>query len=164
VSGAGSSDVVIRRAAAEDREAMIELDLASAVHHAALDPDFYRVPEREAIASFLDRRHADRDREVLVAVVEHAVVGMVDVTMLEQPDEGSIVRPISTADVGISVLAAWRNQGIGRLLMEAAEASAKARGAKQIVLDMSAANGDALRFYRRLGYMETGIVLRRILD
>ena len=161
--GAGSPDMVIRRAVPEDRDAMVELDLASAVHHAALDPDFYRVPEREAIASFLDRRHEDRDREVLVAVVDGAVVGMVDVTMLEPPDEGSIVRPISTADIGIRVLAAWRNQGIGRLLMEAAEASATARGAEQIVLDMSSANVDALRFYRRLGYVDTGIFLRRKL-
>jgi ribosomal protein S18 acetylase RimI-like enzyme len=159
----GSPDAVIRRAVPEDRDAMVELDLASAVHHAALDPDFYRVPEQEAIASFLDRRHADRDREILVAVVDDTVVGMVDVTMLEPPDEGSIVRPISTADIGISVLAAWRNRGIGRLLMEAAEASARARGAEQIVLDMSSANVDALRFYRRLGYVDTGIFLRRTL-
>jgi GNAT superfamily N-acetyltransferase len=161
--GTGTSAVVIRPAVPADRDAMVDLDLLSAAHHAALDPDSYRVPDRDAVASFLDRRHADPDREVFVAVVDDAVVGMVDVTMLKPPDDGSIERPIPTADVGISVLEAWRGQGIGALLMEAADASARARGAEQVVLDMSSANVDALRFYRRLGYVESGLFLRRSL-
>jgi GNAT superfamily N-acetyltransferase len=161
--GPGSPAVVIRPAIPADRDAMVELDLASAAHHVALDPDSYRVPDRDAVASFLDRRHADPDREVYVAVIDDAVVGMVDVTMLEAPDDGSIVRPIPTADIGISVLEAWRGRGIGHLLMKAADASARARGAKQIVLDMSSANLDAVRFYRRLGYVDSGLFLRRTL-
>jgi ribosomal protein S18 acetylase RimI-like enzyme len=161
--GPGSSAVVIRPAIPADRDALVELDLASAAHHAALDPDSYRLPDREAVASFLDRRQADPEREVFVAVVDGAVVGMVDVTMLEPPDEGSIERPIPTADIGISVLEAWRGRGIGHLLMEAADASARVRGAQQIVLDMSSANLDALRFYRRLGYLDHGLFLRRRL-
>jgi ribosomal protein S18 acetylase RimI-like enzyme len=161
--GPVSSPLVIRAAVPADRDALVELDIASAVHHAALDPDSYRVPDREAVASFLDRRGADPDREVLVAVVDEAVVGMVDVTILESPDNGSIVRPIPTADIGISVLEAWRGRGIGRQLMEAADASARARGAQQIVLDMSSSNVGALRFYRRLGYVDSSLVLRRSL-
>jgi ribosomal protein S18 acetylase RimI-like enzyme len=161
--GPGSPAVVIRPAIPADRDAMVELDLASAAHHVALDPDSYRVPDLDAVASVLDRRHADPDREVYVAVVDDAVVGMVDVTMLEAPDNGSIVQPIPAADIGISVLEAWRGRGIGHLLMEAADASARARGAKQIVLDMSSANLDALRFYRRLGYVDSGLFLRRTL-
>jgi ribosomal protein S18 acetylase RimI-like enzyme len=161
--GTGSSAFVIRQAVPADRDAMVELDLVSAAYHAALDPDSYRVPDRESVASFLDRRHADPDREVFVAVVDDAVVGMVDVTILEPPDQGSIERPIPTADIGISVLEAWRGRGIGALLMEAADASARARGAEQIVLDMSSANVGALRFYRRLGYVDSGLFLRRSL-
>ena len=161
--GTALSAVVIRPAVSSDREALVELDLASAAHHAALDPGAYRIPDRQAVASFLDRRHADPDREVFVAVVDGVVVGTVDVTMVEPPDEGSIDRPIPTADIGISVLEGWRGRGIGRLLMEAADASARARGAQQIVLDMASSNVAALRFYRRLGYVDSGLFLRRSL-
>jgi diamine N-acetyltransferase len=155
--------VVVRRAVPEDREALIGLDVASAAYHVTLDPEFYRMPEREAVATFLDQRLANPDREVFVAVVDGVVVGQVDVTIEDDPDPGSITRPVPTADLGISVLDGWRRQGIGRALMAAAEASARARGAKQIVLDMSAANVDALQFYRSLGYAEHGLLLRRNL-
>ncbi len=45
--------------------------------------------------------------------------------------------------------------------MTAAEARARELGAEQIVLDMSAANSGALRFYERLGYGRHGLLLRR---
>lgn len=153
--------MIIRPATAADFEALVDLDLSSARHHAALDPDFYHVPPRAAIATFLERRMADPDREMLVADVDGEVVGMVDVTAQEPPDPGSIIRPIPSVDIGISVADGWRGKGIGHALMEAAEARARARGADLIVLDMSAANRDALRFYRGLGYREFGLFLRR---
>jgi ribosomal protein S18 acetylase RimI-like enzyme len=171
-SAAGSSErrsitrkrePVIRRATSAHFEVLVELDRSSGVHHAALDPGNYRLPDREAMAAFLRRRLADPDREVFVAVVGGVVVGMVDVTMIEDPDPGSIVRPVRTADLGISVLDGWQRQGIGRALMAAAEQSARRRGAGQVVLDMLAANADALRFYHSLGYEIHGLLLRRAL-
>ena len=155
--------MTIRAARPADFEALVELDLSSAVHHAGLEPDSYRVPERTAIADFLRRRLADPDREVLVAEADGAVVGTVDVTLAEDPDPGSIIRPVPTVDIGISVLEGWRDRGVGHALMAAAEASAVARGARRIILDMSAANVGALRFYRSLGYAEYGLLLRRDL-
>lgn len=86
------AEIAIRPSRPEDRDALVELDLASAAHHVAIDPEVYRMPERDAVALFLDRRLASADREVLVAVVGGAVVGRVDLTMLEPPDDGSIVR------------------------------------------------------------------------
>jgi ribosomal protein S18 acetylase RimI-like enzyme len=86
---------------------------------------------------------------------------MVDVTIADDPDPGSIVRPVRTADLGIGVLDGWRKRGIGRALMAAAEESARRRGAEQIVLDMSSANAHALRFYGSLGYVTHGLLLRR---
>jgi ribosomal protein S18 acetylase RimI-like enzyme len=157
----GAQAVIIRPAVAADFEALVDLDLDSARHHAALDPDFYHVPPRSDVAAFLERRLADPDRELLVAEIDGAVVGMVDVTAQEPPDPGSIIRPIPSVDIGISVAEAWRGQGIGQALMAAAETRARERGAQLVVLDMSAANLDALRFYRSLGYREFGLFLRR---
>jgi diamine N-acetyltransferase len=158
-----SPPVTIREARPDDFDALVELDQSSAIHHARLDPEFYRVPERTLVANFLRRRLAEPDREVLVAEADGAVVGMVDVTLAEDPDPGSIIRPVPTADIGISVLEEWRDRGVGHALMSAAESSAVARGARRIVLDMSAANVGALRFYRSLGYAEYGLLLRREL-
>jgi GNAT superfamily N-acetyltransferase len=155
--------VSIRAARPADFDALVELDWSSAVHHAGLDPAFYRLPERAAVAEFLRHRLADPDREVLVAEAAGAVVGMVDVTLAEDADPGSIVRPVPTADIGISVLEGWRRQGVGHALMAAAESAALARGARRIILDMSSANVGALRFYQSLGYAEYGLLLRREL-
>jgi ribosomal protein S18 acetylase RimI-like enzyme len=158
------ADVRVREREEDDFEALVHLDLASAEYHASLDPAFYRVPERAPIAAFLQRRLADPDRRVLVAEVDGRVVGMVDVTILPPPDAGSIVQPVPTADLGIGVIGPWRGRGIGRTLMTAAEANARDRGARRIVLDMSSANVRALRFYEGLGYVEHGKLLRRSLD
>lgn len=156
-------EVDVRPATDEDVDALLELDLDSARHHVALDPELYRLPPREAVADFLRRRRRDPAREALVAVVDGRVVGVVEVRIAEAPDPGSIVRPIPTADLGISVAEGWRGQGIGEALMAAAETSARRRGAVQMVLDMHVANEGALRFYHRLGYREHGLLLRRAL-
>jgi ribosomal protein S18 acetylase RimI-like enzyme len=156
--------VVIRRARPEDRDRLIELDLASARHHASLDPDLFAVPQRDAAAALVDRLRAEPERDVFVAVVNDAVIGKVDVAMEAPPNPGSVMRSVATADIGISVLEGWRGRGVGHALMAAAEAAARARGARRIVLDMSAANLGALRFYRSLGYAEYGLLLRRELS
>ena len=156
-------DVLIRPATDADLDALVDLDLASARHHASLDPGHLQVPEREPVAAFLNRRLANRNRRMLVAIVECEVVGTVDVTMTEAPDPGSIYRSIPTADLGITVAEGWRNRGIGQALMAAAELDARARGARQIILDLHAANDGALRLYQRLGYETYGLLMRRDL-
>jgi GNAT superfamily N-acetyltransferase len=156
--------VTIRPSCPDDFDALVELDLASARHHAAIDPELYHVPDRAAVAAFLGRRLSDLDGEVLVAEADGVVVGMVGMALLAPPDPGSIIRPVRTVDLGISVAEAWRGRRVGHALMAAAEAWARQRGAERIVLDMAAANDGALRFYERLGYRQHGRLLRRTLD
>jgi ribosomal protein S18 acetylase RimI-like enzyme len=157
------TDVVIRPGTEDDFDALVALDWSSAVHHVAIDPEAYQLPDPDASIEFLRHRLADPAREVLVAVADGTVVGMVDVTIIDEPRAGSIHRPVRTADLGISVLGGWRRRGIGRRLMSAAEESARRRGARRMVLDMSAANAGALMFYRALGYVDHELVLRRTL-
>ncbi len=153
----------MRARRADDLEALVELDLSSARHHASIDPEHYLVPDRDDVRAFLERRLADPDRAVLVAEVDGRVVGAVDITMVGPRDPGSIVRPIPTADLGISVAEDWRDRGIGHTLMVAAEANARGRGAERMILDMSTANEGALRFYHGLGFREYGHLLLRSL-
>jgi ribosomal protein S18 acetylase RimI-like enzyme len=158
------TEIVIRPGTEGDFDALVALDWSSAVHHAAIDPEAYQLPDPDASIEFLRRRLADPAREVFVADADGTVVGMVDVTIIDEPRAGSIHRSVRTADLGISVLSGWRRRGIGRRLMAAAEGSARRRGATRIVLDMSAANAAALQFYRALGYVDHEMVLRRTLS
>jgi ribosomal protein S18 acetylase RimI-like enzyme len=158
-----SGEVLIRPATDADFEALVELDLASARHHAELDPVLLQLPDREPVATFLARRLTNPDRRILVAVVDGRVVGMVDVTMVDPPQDGSIYRSVPTADLGISVIERYRGRGVGQALMVAAEHDARSRGARRIVLDVLAANAGARRFYERLGYREHSLVLGRDL-
>jgi ribosomal protein S18 acetylase RimI-like enzyme len=163
VTSEGIGAITVRARTDDDFESLVELDLASARHHASLDPAAYVVPDREAVASFLRRRLDDPARIILVAEVDRAVVGTVEIRLVDPPERGSIIRPIPTADLGISVADGWRGRGVGQALMAAAEHEARRRGARRIILDMAAANHGALRFYRRLGYREVGLFLERPL-
>lgn len=156
--------VEIRPATLADFEAMIDLDQASAVHHAAIDPEAWEVPDRAGSADFLRRRQAeDPSRQTLLAVVEGRVVGMVEIAIVLSGVAGGAMRRIRSADLGIVVLPEWRGRGIGEQLMQAAEAWARERGAKRMILDLAAANDGARRFYERLGYEVYGLQMRRSL-
>jgi ribosomal protein S18 acetylase RimI-like enzyme len=157
-------EVEIRPATLADFEAMIDLDQASAEHHAVIDPRAWEVPDRAGSADFLRRRQAeDPSRQTLVATVEGRVVGMVEIAIVVTGVAGGAMRRIRSADLGIAVLPGWRNRGIGEHLMQAAEAWARDRGATQVILDLSAANEGAQRFYVRLGYEVYGLQMRRSL-
>jgi aminoglycoside 6'-N-acetyltransferase len=156
---------VVRRATAADFDALVDLELESARHHAAIDPERWRVPERDAVVEFVRRRHAaDPDRETLVAVADGEVVGAVEMGIGGERDPGGAIRSMRAADIGIVVASAWRSQGVGGALMRAAEARALEHGATRVVLDMSAANAGARRFYERLGYQVHGLLLDRVID
>lgn len=163
-----SADAVrIRLATIDDVEALTEIYLSSARHHATLDPSFYHVPEREAVTQGLRGELSADDPERtarLVAEINGAVVGSADVK-LRSPGPASMVRPRRATNVGVAVLDAWRGRGIGSRLMDAAEAWAREHGAGLMLLDASAANEEARRFYEeRHGYRLRGVLLTKELD
>ncbi len=56
----------------------------------------------------------------------------------------------------IDVLEAWRRRGVGKILMDAAEAWARSKGAKAISLETSRDNRVAQRFYQSRGFTKVG--------
>ncbi|MEW5991207.1 MAG: GNAT family N-acetyltransferase [Chloroflexota bacterium] len=157
-------DVESRPATLADFEAMVDLDQASAEHHAAIDPEAWEVPDRAGSADFLRRRQAeDPSRQTIVATVDGRVVGMVEIAIVLTGVAGGAMRRVRSADLGIVVLPEWRGQGIGDRLMQAAETWAREHGAERMILDVSAANEGARRFYERLGYEVYGFLMRRAL-
>lgn len=107
--------------------------------------------EPTAIVSRLERLAIVGDR-VIVADVGEEVVGLahLQVTPAIEYD-----RP--TAKVGALVVDdSHRGEGIGRALVEALEAEARARGCALLFVTTSAQRNDAHEFYRRVGLEETG--------
>ncbi len=71
--------------------------------------------------------------------------------------EGSSGSPIAYVE-GIYVKPGYRKQGIGQLLMRAAEDWARHKGFHQIASDTEVANDGSIQFHRKSGFSESTIV------
>ncbi len=153
----------IRPVTPDDLEPLIDIYLDTAVHHATIDPQRFRVPEREAVAERLGRRIDARGEsaEYLAAIVDGTMAGSGTVDVADPIHPGNMARPIPTAEFGVSVLVDWRGRGIGRALIGHLEAWAADRGIEQMILSVSEANVDAIRLYRELGYVDAGREMRK---
>ena len=146
----------IRPVTIDDLEALIEIYLDTARHHAAIDPEVFHVPPRDAIAARLRRRIEGRGTtgEYLAAVVDDRMAGSASVDLADTPSTGSMLRPVTTAEFGVSVVDGFRGLGIGRQLIAACERWAAERGVERMILTVAEENDGAIRLYRELGYRE----------
>ena len=144
---------LIRHATGADLDGIVEVYLASARHHARLDPAAYRVPDPDAVrARFARELAADEDEDLhLVAIVDGRVVGHADAGRAPGP-RPSMRIPTRTAHVGIAVLDEWQGLGLGTALLEAIEDWGRESGLDALVLYVAAGNDGARRLYERLGY------------
>ncbi len=155
----------IRQATAADADAMAELEHASAIHHASIDPDRWQVPSLEATAAARRRWLRETPRsEAFVAEADGRVIGMIELWLkrprdLQSPRIGRV-----RVDLGISVAPEWRSRGVGSALLQAAEDWASAHGAERMILDLSSQNEAARRLYERLGYRTDMIVMDKVLE
>src|SRR5215216_3428770 len=77
VASPAVDDVAIRPVGDADLEGLVDIYLAGARHHAAIDPDAFRVPDREDVVVRLQRRldNAGADHAYLAAIVDGRLVG-----------------------------------------------------------------------------------------
>jgi ribosomal protein S18 acetylase RimI-like enzyme len=161
----------IRVAVDTDVEAIARIFAQATTYWTGLDPEvFVEVdPER-----FAEHYRAGKqfpsdvptaDRCTLVAEIDAIVVGFVDVTISRPASEVDIHRPDVRGWVQeIAVAENLRGHGIGAVLLSAAEAWARDRGAVWILLDTHPANVEALHFYQaRMGYAPVGVRLTKRL-
>lgn len=146
--------VLIRRAEARDRQAMISLMGALHDSEAALESN--RAKGEVSAESHLIHVLGEMERlggDCLVAEVAGQVEGFLVYTIEEDP--GTFVKPERRRHGllwDISVSADMRGRGIGRQLVEAAEAALKSQGIAEMRLYVLAANKRAQALYRELGY------------
>ena len=150
------SPIEIRPVTLDDLELLIDIYLDTATHHVAIDPEVFHVPSRDDVAVRLRRRIDGRGRtgEYLAAILDGVMVGSASVDLEDPPAPGSMMRPVRTAEFGVSVVAGQRGRGIGRALIGGLEAWAAAHGVERMVLDVSSANHGAIRLYEELGYRD----------
>lgn len=152
-----ADSIEIRPAVPGDADGIARTFLDSAEHHAELDPERYWIPTAEVISARYreGRQHpAEAGREVvtLVAVSNGEIVGFVDARLERSPDP--MHREMSYCHiVEIAVRSAQRGQGIGELLLKAAEEWGRRLGAYFASLEYHVANTRASSFYqKRMGY------------
>jgi GNAT superfamily N-acetyltransferase len=102
----------------------------------------------EAVAAEVDQGR----RLLLAAFAAGELVGTVQVALAMQPNS-----PHRAEIVQLLVRRSARRRGIAQLLMEHAEAEARAEGKTLLVLD-TVTGDDAERLYERLGWTKVGVI------
>jgi len=147
---------LIRPFQIDDAEALAPVYLESAVHHAALEPERYLVPDQDTVIRRYreQRQHPTGARGItLVALDEEgALRGFVD-AWIQWPTD-LMHKPCRCCYIAeIAVAESFRSQGIGAILMAAIEEWGRKEGAEMALLEYNANNPRAAAFYQhRLGY------------
>ncbi|OAQ53646.1 hypothetical protein HTG_05145 [Natrinema mahii] len=123
-------------------------------YQSAVRPEANREAMRETLGAYLV------SDGLFVARLEGAIVGFVSVTVERGTLELDTTRGLLS---NIYVRPAYRGQGIGTALLEAAEASLADRGVDELLLEVMADNEAARRFYRRHGYDPFRVSMARSL-
>ena len=163
--GASRAGFEIRAAVPEDEPALTAIQHSSAIHHATIDPDRWRMQTPEEADR--SRRHWHRvgPRSAgFVAMADGEVIGMIELWLKQPRDpEGARIQR-RKVDLGLAVAPEWRGRGVGTALMLAAEHWAREQGAERMVLDLAANNIGAQRLYERLGYEVEAIAMDKAIE
>jgi ribosomal protein S18 acetylase RimI-like enzyme len=155
---------IVRRAMTSDLPRLGRLGalLVEAHHH--LDPQrFLAATNRTAAdyASFLNTKLEDPEAAILVAEAHANVIGYA-YAAVQGYDYMSLRGPAGVLH-DLIVDPEHRGRGVGGLLLDAAQAYLKARGAPRVVLSTAEGNQAAQRLFARMGFRRTMVEMTREL-
>lgn len=120
--------------------------------------------EERRLRNRLGELMAGPDSTIFVAERDGQVIGLAEVYVRDdEPVPARIARRFGYVQ-SMVVARAHRRAGVGRLLLNAAESWARARGADEMRLDTWEFSGGPLEFYERCGYRTLRRTLARELD
>ncbi len=154
----------VRRATAADADSLGRLGALLVQEHYEFDPRRFlqatsRTPEH--YAAFLATQLDDPQAVLLVAELEHAVIGYAYAT-IEGYDYMALRGPAAVLH-DVIVDPAYRGRGVGRTLLTTMLASLTSQGAPRVVLSTAERNDSAQRFFERMGFRRTMIEMTREL-
>lgn len=140
--------VTVRAATARDLDAIIDLleAVAAEGRWLATEAPVDRERRRRSMAALIGDGGSSRGTAFVADAGAAGVVGSL----------GLELTPYGVAELGMMVAAAWRRQGVGRALMDAAAAWARDAGAHKVALEVWPHNQAARALYRRMGFAEEG--------
>jgi len=157
-------DISVRKATANDYIPLCELfDEVDALHRDNL-PHIFQKPcgtarEQDYYSGLL----ADENVALLVAEAGEELVGFVHAIVRDATTFPVFVpRHYAIVD-SIVVKSGFKSHGIGRILMDQAQAWAIAKGATSIELNVYEFNETAISFYERLGYQTISRKMSKVL-
>ena len=112
-------------------------------HLVPTDPNIHIDPRR------VGELHADPHNHLLVAELGGAAIGTAFLSVCLDPMYG--FQPFGVIE-NVIVLPAYARKGVGRALMAAAEAEARAANCTKLMLLSSLARSQAHQFFARIGY------------
>ncbi|MDH6129333.1 ribosomal protein S18 acetylase RimI-like enzyme [Kitasatospora sp. GP82] len=138
--------VTIRPARAEDGPQLAVID------HAAWSWNSDVMPQTAKDAEFFHERRAPE--QYLVAELDGLVVGYIRRVPPTPLPSNQHIRQIQ----GFAVLPEARGRGIGRILLDAVVAAARADGIRRMTLRVLGRNAPAQRLYERAGFTVDGVL------
>jgi ribosomal protein S18 acetylase RimI-like enzyme len=117
----------------------------------------------DAYVEFLFERCARWRGKLFVAEIGEAIVGFVGVLTTVPPDAPDESQSDYAYISDLVVLPAHRRHGVGRALLQRAEAFARANGATTLRIGVLAANRIALELYRKSGFVAYHVQLAKAL-
>lgn len=128
------------------------------------DDDLGRQRERGAAEGYLaafDAMHAEAGNRLYVAIENGTIVACYQLTVIS----GLSLAAARRAQIeGVRVARDRRGAGLGALLLEDAEARARAAGCSLLQLTSNAVREDARRFYERAGFAASHVGFKKPLD
>jgi ribosomal protein S18 acetylase RimI-like enzyme len=153
------SDVTVRPASTDDLPRIVELQLELGEHHRELEPENprYKIGE-EQWTFLLDKAFENASSKFLVAVRGEQVCGFVRLSMVDKPWGLGCEMETLVVDRNL------RSTGIGKQLLERAEAVARQAGARAIRANVLSRSTKGRRFYRENGYSEIAVRFGKPLE
>ena len=144
----------IRAARVEDEPFLWRMLATTATLPPAEPPSVEHVRSDPGIAPYLAAWGRAGDAGV-VAEVDGEPVGAAWLRLFDANHPGYGFVDAQTPEISIGVETAWRGRGVGRALLEALMASARAEGHRALSLSVDARNAPALALYRSVGFVGT---------
>ncbi len=165
--------VTIRQAREDDAPEIVRLGRENSAYYAQLAPEHFRLPDEEGFVEFIENDREWRegpDTLALVAEDDGAIAGYLEAS-LQRPDETSRwqgQRDLSKIRLFINFVGtanAYKRQGVGTKLVQAAEDWGRERNAVVALCDTFIDSPLSVPFWeRRMGYERRAIVFRKRLD